>query len=277
MDSTSDYRFAELVGADATIKPKSPESINIEGEAVIDTATQYTAIVTPDYATYDVEWSVNDTSIASITADGIVTPIKNGTVIITAKSLNNPEVFATKEITVKAYAKVASITTDGFWTEEFSNDIKEYTVYVNEDATEFSITPVSASGGRFKINGSTVFSNRTETISLAEEETEVVITLTGATGYTDNTYTLTVVKFEGTKTVVSEDGKSFTITPINIETGNTVILALYDGEKFVEMQSAVYSGEAIPFTTPKAYTNAKVMIWNSLTSLKPVCEVEIVK
>lgn len=277
MDSTSDYRFAELVGADATIKPKFPESINIEGEAVIDTATKYTAIVTPDYATYDVEWSVNDTSIASITADGIVTPIKNGTVIITAKALNNPEVFATKEITVKAYAKVASITTDGFWTEEFANDIKEYTVYVDEDATEFSITPVSASGGRFKINGSTVFSNRTETISLTSEETEVIITLTGATGYTDNTYILTVVKFEGTKTTVSEDGKSFAVTPINIGTGKIVILALYNGEQFVEMQSAIYTGEEIPFTTTKTYTKAKVMVWDNLTNLKPACVVEIVK
>lgn len=77
-----------------------------------------------------------------------------------------------------------------------------------------------------------------------------------------------------TKTAVSEDGKSFTITPINIENGKTVILALYNGEQFVEMQSAIYNGETIPFTTTKSYTNAKVMVWDDLTSLNPVCDVE---
>ena len=92
-----------------------------------------------------------------------------------------------------------------------------------------------------------------------------------------NTYKITVVCGSFTKTTVSEDGKSFTIVPINIENGKTVILALYDGNKLVEMQSAVYTGEAVPFTTTKSYTNAKVMVWDNLTNLKPACNVEIVK
>ena len=48
-------------------------------------------------------------------------------------------------------------------------------------------------------------------------------------------------------------------------------------EQFVEMQSAVYAGEAIPFKTTKSYTNAKVMVWDGLTTLRPVCKVEIIK
>lgn len=68
-------------------------------------------------------------------------------------------------------------------------------------------------------------------------------------------------------------GKSFSITPINIESGKTVILGLYNGDVFVEMQSAVYTGEAVPFTTTKTYTKAKVMAWDNLTDLKPICEV----
>lgn len=79
---------------------------------------------------------------------------------------------------------------------------------------------------------------------------------------------------KSTKTTISTDGKSFTITPINIEKGKTVILALYDGEKLVEMQHATYEGTTITFTTTKSYTNAKVMVWDDLTTLKPVCEVE---
>jgi hypothetical protein len=80
-----------------------------------------------------------------------------------------------------------------------------------------------------------------------------------------------------TETTLSNNDKTFTITPINIATGNTVIIALYNGTALVEMQSAVYTGEEIPFTTTKSYTNAKVMVWNDLITLKPVCNVEIVK
>ena len=80
-----------------------------------------------------------------------------------------------------------------------------------------------------------------------------------------------------TRTNCSSNDKSFTITPIGVGNGKIVILALYDGEKFVEMQSAVYTGEAIPFTTTKAYTKAKVFVWDDLKTLRPICEAEIVK
>ena len=40
------------------------------------------------------------------------------------------------------------------------------------------------------------------------------------------------------------------------------------------MQSAIYTGEEIPFTTTKTYTKAKVMVWDVITNLKPVCNVE---
>ena len=80
-----------------------------------------------------------------------------------------------------------------------------------------------------------------------------------------------------TRTNCSSNDKSFTITPIGVGNGKIVILALYDGEKLVEMQSAVYIGEAIPFTTTKAYTKAKVFVWDDLKTLRPICEAEIVK
>ena len=80
-----------------------------------------------------------------------------------------------------------------------------------------------------------------------------------------------------TKTSISADSKSFIITPVNIKNGKTVILALYDDERFVEMQSAIYEGESIPLITSKTYTNAKVMVWDDFITLKPVCNAEIVK
>ncbi len=75
---------------------------------------------------------------------------------------------------------------------------------------------------------------------------------------------------------VSNLGSTFTVNLINIVNGKTVILALYD-EEFVEMQSAAYNGEAIPFTTTKNYTKVKVMVWDNITNLKPVCNVEIIE
>lgn len=80
-----------------------------------------------------------------------------------------------------------------------------------------------------------------------------------------------------TETVLSNNNKTFTVTPINIENGQTVILALYFNDKLLSMQSAVYDGKAITFVTDVNYTNAKVLVWYSLTSLIPACEAELVK
>ena len=116
--------------------------------------------------------------------------------------------------------------------------------------------------------------NRAYRIILSGEEQDVIFVRSNASGYANGEYKITIVRYEGTKTNVSKDGKSFTVTPINVEAGNLVILALYNGDKFVEMQKTIYEGDAVHFTTNKSYTNAKVMAWDDLTNLKPVCEAE---
>ena len=76
----------------------------------------------------------------------------------------------------------------------------------------------------------------------------------------------------------SDDGKII-VKPIT-DTGKTVILALYDGEKgnnFTEMQSKIYNGAEITFTPTQSYTLAKVMIWESLDSLSSVCDYRTLK
>ena len=84
----------------------------------------------------------------------------------------------------------------------------------------------------------------------------------------------TKIFYEGTKTTVSNDGKSFNIKPINIDTGNTIIHALYDNDCLVDAQTAIYEGDEIQFTTTESYTDANVMVWSDLTNMIPVCTAE---
>ena len=271
------YEIADIKNHTITILPKLAESIEIIGKDEIDATEQFSAVVSPDYTTdKSVVWSVDDETVATIIQDGTVTPVKNGTVIITATAKDGSEVFATKTVSVIAYAKINSLDFGGgVVLTEFNPDIRKYTVYVKEDVNSISLTPTFSGGGVLRPNGSGVWvSGRSKDFDLNDTVTTITLNRENVTDMTNSVYTIEVIKFEGTKTEVSEDKKSFTITPINIENGKTVILALYDGEKFIEMQSLVYTGEAIPFTTTKTYTKAKVMVWDDITNLKPVCEVE---
>lgn len=80
-----------------------------------------------------------------------------------------------------------------------------------------------------------------------------------------------------TETTLSNNDKTFTIKPVNMKTGKIIILALYDGDRFVEMQYAIYEGDALTFTTTATYTDAKVMAWDDMTDLVPVCDAESVE
>ncbi len=61
------------------------------------------------------------------------------------------------------------------------------------------------------------------------------------------------------------------VKPVNIENGKTVVLALYDGDKLIEIKSGTYAGAEITFETDKNYTYAKAMVWNSFGNASPEC------
>ncbi len=75
---------------------------------------------------------------------------------------------------------------------------------------------------------------------------------------------------KGIKAVQLNSG-NIAVEPINTEKGKTVILVLYNGDKFVDMQFGIYNGTKITFETDKTYTHAKAMVWESLESMIPVC------
>lgn len=77
--------------------------------------------------------------------------------------------------------------------------------------------------------------------------------------------------FPAIQATVSANGKEFVVTPVNVSTGNIVILALYADGKLVDVQQGVYGGESLMFVTAFKYTDAKIMAWNGLDGLKPIC------
>gem|GEM_PF-1584918 len=71
------------------------------GKYAVGASYQLGAVFTPAYITEtDVSWSVDDTTLATIDANGVLTPIKNGTVKITCTSKDNPAVSATVTIEI---------------------------------------------------------------------------------------------------------------------------------------------------------------------------------
>lgn len=273
------YAITDITNAALTIKPKLAERIEITGNSRIDKATKFIATVYPDYTTdKSVTWSVDNTSVATISADRILTPVTNGRVTVTATANDEGKISESKTVDVIAYAKITSLTSDtGVWSENFVPENYNYTIYVTKNTDTITLTP-SSSGGTLKLNGTDIIIPRfPQEIDLSETETTVTFNRDNVPNMTNNVYTIKIVKFEGTKTTVSDNGKEFSVKPINIAADSTVVLALYDNGKFTEMKSEKYNGTDISFSTDKPYTNAKVMVWERLENMNPVCDAETVK
>jgi len=271
------YSFESGASQSISILPKLCERIEISGPQYIDEPSKYTASVYPEYTSNkSVVWSVSDEGIAKISEQGILTPVKNGRVTIYATAADGSGVYGSITVDVLAYAKIESLTIDGVWNKEFSADVREYTVYLKEDADFVNVKAVY-NGGTLFANGMLLLPGFESSISIADSETVIEFIRKDAADMTDSMYTITFVKFEGTKTEVSADGKAFEILPVNLEEGGKIILSLYNGDKLVEFKTAVFEDASIHFETEKAYTKAKVMAWESLNSLKAVCDSEMLK
>lgn len=71
------------------------------GKYAVGASYQLGAVFTPAYITEtDVTWSVDDTTLATIDANGVLTPLKNSMVTITCTSKDNPAVSATVTIEI---------------------------------------------------------------------------------------------------------------------------------------------------------------------------------
>ncbi|MCY3738611.1 MAG: cadherin-like beta sandwich domain-containing protein [Gemmatimonadaceae bacterium] len=77
----------------------------------------------------------------------------------------------------------------------FSPDVTTYDLGVANDVTQVSLTPtVNLSGGTIDVDGSTVASGASHSVSLSEGRNDVTITVTADDGRTTKIYTVTVVR-----------------------------------------------------------------------------------
>ncbi len=100
--------------------------INVTGGDIDENGgtSQFSAEVLPVNATSDdVVWSVSDSSVGIISQTGLLSPVSNGTVTVTATSVQNYEVSGSKEVNI-------------------SNQITE--LYLSGSATENGIDPKTA-------------------------------------------------------------------------------------------------------------------------------------
>ena len=81
---------------------------------------------------------------------------------------------------------------------------------------------------------------------------------------------------KGIKTDILDNGKEIGVTTVNIEVGKTAIVALYDSNQLVEMQKKILESDSTFFTTKEKYSIAKVMIWEDMTSIQPVCDASVI-
>lgn len=88
---------------------------------------------------------------------------------------------------------------------------------------------------------------------------------------------ITFLETSGTSVSVSDDGREFTVKCDNIADGCIVILALYDENGLKDAVYKAYKGSDVTFTASADYTSAKVMVWNNLDDMFPVCEVSKAK
>lgn len=71
----------------------------------------------------------------------------------------------------------------------------------------------------------------------------------------------------------NQDLQGFTITPYGAEKDScVVVLALYKGNRLMQLHSAPYTGKSIYFpVNDENYDAAKVFLWNDFTSLNALC------
>lgn len=119
-----------------------PDSITIDGSSAISGETTFKALAAPSDASAAVTWSVDNQNIATINENGVVTPINNGSVTITAKGVYNG-VIATKTVTVTGQTPCYTVTYKAGTSDEVTGLPESFT-YAKDNYILASVYPERA-------------------------------------------------------------------------------------------------------------------------------------
>ena len=91
--------------------------------------------------------------------------------------------------------------------------------------------------------------------------------LTKATIHCNYVCTNTSVTKEGDETIIS-------VIPANAPTGVSILVGLYRNGQFADVAVAEYNGTEITVKTKSDFDKIKVMMWNDLKTMSPICSPE---
>ncbi|MBK1877318.1 Ig-like domain-containing protein [Pelagicoccus mobilis] len=234
---------------------------------------QLAAEVTPSNATNpNLSWTSSDESIATVSTDGLLTPISNGTVTIAATATDGSEAIASKTIAVSNYVTSITITPDTAVIDTPRGTIDFDVVVQPENATnktvEWSVNTYNGatidSDGVFKAkqnglvtitakstDGSSITDTHMVVLSKQDQYTDVTsVTLSPASG-SINTDLGTL---QLTPTIAPEDATNKTLTWESANTAvatidqNGLITATGNGKTFIIARSADSVSRFFPLT-----------------------------
>ncbi len=119
-----------------------PESFDIEGLEAVSQETQYSVSnMAPSDAGTAVRWTVDNTELAKIDEDGNLTPKRNGTVVLTATSVYDENVYAEKTVEITGMAPHYTITYDAGTSDSTVKNIPASYAYAAEEYVFPAATP----------------------------------------------------------------------------------------------------------------------------------------
>ncbi|MGC4128152.1 MAG: Ig-like domain-containing protein [Bergeyella sp.] len=179
-------------------------SVSVSGNdiSVSGASSQMTAEVLPANATNkSVTWSISDETVASISATGLLVPKKNGTITVTATSVQKPEISGSKVIAISN--QITALYLSGSGTENGDNPAAAIPLHhINGNSglvtNQFEIYTSLSENGTFKFYTSQDASAETYGGSAGTLElngSEITSSVTGPVrifvNLNNNTYTVT--------------------------------------------------------------------------------------
>jgi uncharacterized protein YjdB len=179
-------------------------------EETIYTERTYTlaAVTEPPDASQAVSWESSDTEVATIDANGKLTPLKVGTTTITVTSVGTPSVKATAEIEVVAYIHVASL--------ELPESLDFYNYFANSKRLSYRVLPEDALNPKINWTVDDPDGLLDVNTTFLASQNQVMIT------FKESAMTLELYRTTATATLTgtTEDGSLSKTCTINIGTGD---------------------------------------------------------